>query len=53
MQPTMTMTATATADGADAPADLNVIQEYLNLNEENREKVNRYVQTLLREQCTP
>ena len=52
MLPTMTMT-TATEAGANAPNDLDILLEYSTLSEENKEKVNRYVQTLREAQCTP
>ena len=53
MQPTMTMTDTATEAGADAPNDLDVMLAYSILSDENKERVNLYVQTLLEAQCTP
>ena len=53
MLPEITMKTTTAVIGADAPEDLQAMQEYMTLSEENKEKVKNYVQTLLKEQCTP
>ena len=53
MLPEMTITKIATDKVTDAPEDLEAMMQYTRLNKEDREKVNRYVQTLLKEQCNP
>ena len=42
-----------TTVGVDAPEDHKAMMEYIRLSEENKEKVNLFVQTLLKEQCNP
>lgn len=51
MQPNMINTTT-TVEGI-APEETEAMQQYRELSEEHKKLVNLYVQTLLREQCTP
>lgn len=53
MLPEMTIEKKTATIGADAPEEHKAMMEYICLSEENKEKVNLFVQTLLKEQCNP
>ena len=53
MLPEMTIENKTATIGAGAPEDHEAMLKYMALSEENKEKVNLFVQTLLEEQCTP